>query len=287
LQLGIHFRNEDQSRNRTFQEFAQSVLSQLPERSLVLTTGDAISYPLRYFQMNENLAPQARLVDVSLLSYPWSGKYASRSAPDVVYPGTHLNASLPGTYPFRAFLDANSARPIAVVNGLPVTDTRYQESYSAWPVGLVEIVVPKGKELPLETWRHDSEQIWAQTPYQSWARFEAGTWEHELYRLALTQRYRYGLKLLFYAGQHGNDPAAARLAAGLLEEIAASPVLTRKPELFLKPYRLYRHLGLAYQMVSAQDPAARAKMVEAWKKFLHEAAPDEEDAAAIRAAVGG
>jgi hypothetical protein len=142
------------------------------------------------------------------------------------------------------------------------------------PIGLVQWMLPKPRELAFDDWMRRDAQAFARYAPPPAGRYPLESWEHEALRQAWFARYVKGTMLINYAARHGNDRRAAERAVEVLESVRAAGV-------FFQP-ELYKNLGGAYWFLSASDSSARAPMTRAFDRYL-ELVPGASDRVDIEA----
>jgi hypothetical protein len=171
--------------------------------------------------------------------------------PDLVIP--------PGPFTFRQFLDANAdRRPIVVCNRVPWLST-LEEAYALLPRGLVEQVLPRGREPDLGPWARETEESFARFDPARAESFPPWSWERGLATIYWKEYDRFGASLVRFAGRHRDDPAVQETTVRVLERLAARPTVA--------PVVL-RNLGVAYHLLSRTRPEAREPMVRVWRRYL-------------------
>jgi hypothetical protein len=172
-------------------------------------------------------------------------------------------------------MEANAARhPILVANGIRIADASWQQGFNSWPIGLVQWMIPKSRELDYEEWlRRDAEALAHFTPPPR-GRYSEESWEHEVLRQYWFARYTHGVELINYATRHDSDRRAAERAVQTLESVVTAGV-------FVQP-QVYKTLGGAYGVLSVHDSTAHAGMIRSFNRYL-ELAPEASDRAEVRA----
>jgi len=156
LQGGVHYRVSDQSGNFYFEQYARSMLAGAAEGAMVLTKGDNVVNTIRYLQRCEGERLDVRLVEQSMISYPWFKTMHGPHLPGVVLPGdVAYNSAERGltVYSIRTFLEHNFAAgnsDIYVCGGWKeLDDTNPQDTqafkattgFRTLPAGICERVV--------------------------------------------------------------------------------------------------------------------------------------------------
>jgi hypothetical protein len=283
LAVGLQFRAHDQRGNRVVEALGRSILDSLPKDALLLVKGDIVSNSVRYLQRCEGARPDVRAVDQEMMSYRWFVRTRAAALEGVVFPGVVYNPFEPDGFSIRAFLDANLDRaPVFVAGGYKDGDSSHEGAFVGWPHGFVDRVYRKDRDpTELGAWLASSAPLVPRAdafPGLAARASRSGSWEALVATMIVEASYRRGYRLLGHALDHGDDPSALTEAARLFEA-----VITEKPE--LQPF-VYKNLGIAYSRLASRDPAAPAKMVEAWRRYLDRADPGDKDLPAIRQAVG-
>src|SRR5262249_27240591 len=157
----------------------------------LICSGDYLTHSLEYLQDHEKLRTDVRVVDHLVLQSAWEVRRLARHVPDVRLPGTRLDPRRSqGTFDLAGFMDRNAARfPIFVANGIRIPDDSYQRGYNSWPIGLVQWMLPKNRELDYEDWlRRDAEALVRYSPPAP-DRYPEDSWEHEVLRQYWFARY--------------------------------------------------------------------------------------------------
>jgi hypothetical protein len=266
-QAAVHFREMDHRGRTFFADWGRAVLESAPEGALLLATSDETIGALRYVQLVRGVRPDVRVVPTGQVTTPWMRAHAARMLPGIVFPPPGAD----GTFTARAFLDANvPRRAVLLLNRVPWLST-LEEAYTPWAWGVVERVLPKGERPGLERYVAEAEASFAR--FEPPRRPERGTWEEAVAESYWKQYARYAAAVPRVA-EESTDPGSARLVVAALERHAA-----RHPD----PERItYKNLGVAYQFLAREDPAARAGMVRHWRTYLERAPASDPDLPGIR-----
>ncbi len=260
---------QDRRGDMLLRDYAQGVLESLPPRALLLATSDETVGALWYARYVEGVRPDIDVLPTGQIASPWFPAHVARTGLDVVVPAD-LRA--------RTFIDANlPRRPVTVLNRIPWLQS-LEEAYSLWAVGPVERVLPKGAvpEPAFPAWVEEGRVRLARLPLSAAERRPEGTWERYLAANVAAHQRRFATSVAREMPSHGTDPAANRLYIAVLEPLAARADADPK---------VYKDLGIAWQMIAAREPSARGEMVKWWRRYLDARPSGDPDLPAIRAAV--
>jgi len=206
---------------------------------------------VRYLQQVDGLRPDVRVLPTGLLTLPWFRTVTAATMPDVTLPS--------GAFTFRQFLDANLPhRPVVICNRVPWLRT-LEEAYALWPRGVVEEVLPRGREPELWPWMQASEASFARFDPARAEAFPPGSWERALGAMYWKSYEQFGTSLVRLAARRHDDAIVQETTVRVLERLA-----TRRTV----PPVVWRNLGVAYQLLARTRPEARAPMVKAWRRYL-------------------
>ncbi|XP_068195800.1 protein O-mannosyl-transferase TMEM260 isoform X2 [Antennarius striatus] len=169
----------DQSRNDVVERFAKEILASIPTNSIILTRGDLPGNSLRYLHYCQGERPDVRLVDQEMMTYTWYVAKLAQHHPGVNFPGLWWDPSHPkgkDTFSLEQFLSLNTERDVFACIGLPDGDASWKRSFSRWPLGVCDYLVPVQKQFHPEDWARRTRNIynWSE-PYD---RFHPKLWEH-------------------------------------------------------------------------------------------------------------
>ncbi|XP_026875416.2 transmembrane protein 260 isoform X2 [Electrophorus electricus] len=185
----------DQSSNDVVEKFAREVALSFPEDSLVLTRGDLPGNTLRYLHYCQALRPDLSLVDQEMMTYGWYVAKLRRHLPGVNFPGRLWNldpAEDSDGFTIERFLQHNTHRPVFACIGLSEGDPSWERTFSRWPWGVCEQLVPVTRRLHPEEWARSTQRLynWRQ-PHDS---FPLGSWE----RVANEEMWQARMKMPFF-----------------------------------------------------------------------------------------
>lgn len=209
--ISLNHRECDQSSNDVVDRFAREVVFSLPEGSLVLTRGDLPGNTLRYLHYCQGLRPDLSLVDQEMMTYGWYVAKLQKHLPRVKFPGRRwdpVNSMEKKAFSIEQFLKHNTHRPVFVCIGLTEGDPSWERSFSRWPWGVCEQLVPVKTPFDPEKWAQRTLHLynWSQ-PHDS---FHPGSWE----RVANEEMWQARMKTAFFLFDHAEKmegEAQARL----------------------------------------------------------------------------
>jgi dolichyl-phosphate-mannose-protein mannosyltransferase len=237
--------------NTLVRDYGEAVLRSVPAHGVLLVSGDDLIGSVRYLQQAEGLRPDVDVLPTGVVPLPWFRRVAARHMPELVLP--------PGTFTFRQLLDANLAhRPVVICNRIPWLAS-LEEAYTLWPRGLVEEVLPKGREPELDEWARANETSFARFDPARTEAYPPGSWERGLGTIYWKEYERFGTSLVRLAARRHDEVAVQETTVRVLERLAARPAAAPV---------VWRNLGVAYQFLARRRPEARASMVRAWRQYL-------------------
>uniref|UniRef100_A0A4W3JVX4 Transmembrane protein 260 n=1 Tax=Callorhinchus milii TaxID=7868 RepID=A0A4W3JVX4_CALMI len=158
LQLHFNFRNCNQSSNYVVDKFARNILESMDSNAIILMRGDLPGNSLRYLHYCEGQRPNISLVDQEMMTYEWYLPKLAKHLPGVHFPGnrwqpmeeTFSDGTI--TFNLHRFLNENKHKEIFVCIGLHEGDPTWKWSYSLWPWGCCEKLVPSKTIFRPEDW---------------------------------------------------------------------------------------------------------------------------------------
>ncbi|XP_076023866.1 protein O-mannosyl-transferase TMEM260 [Genypterus blacodes] len=236
----------DQSRNAVVEKFGRELLASVPANAIILTRGDLPGNSLRYLHYCQSVRPDVRLVDQEMMTYTWYVARLGQHYPGVHFPGLWWDPVDPegkGTFSLEQFLSHNTQRPVFSCIGLPEGDTSWERSFSRWPLGVCEYLVPVQKQFHPEDWARRTRNLynWSE-PHNS---FHPGSWE----RVANEEMWQARMKTAFF-----------------LFDLAEKMEGEGKARLFALSYTLYKELVEAH---SDYPPNWDKNLALACERLLH------------------
>jgi 4-amino-4-deoxy-L-arabinose transferase-like glycosyltransferase len=175
-----HYQAIDQSDNHVARYYAEDILATLEPRSILLVSGDDVAFPVSYLQAVEAARPDVTAVWLPALRGPeWYRQQLLARDPDLVIPFVKYEPGAPASS-LRAFVDANSARPIALI-GSP-TDDSLRGSYWGYPRGLVFQLEPTTGAMYLDALVGEYETLMSRYRIPSPEAIKSGTFESGILR---------------------------------------------------------------------------------------------------------
>ncbi|NXS51593.1 TM260 protein, partial [Brachypteracias leptosomus] len=180
-QVWTNYSTCDQSNNFVVEKFARNLLSSMPTGAVILLRGDLPGNALRYLHYCEGLRPDITLVDQEMMTYKWYLPKLAKHLPGVYFPGDQWNpveGVLPDgtlTFNLHRFLKVNKHKEVFVCIGLHEGDSTWRRSYSLWPWGMCEKLVPSDVVFDPGEWIQLTRNLYNWT--EDYGSFEPSSWE--------------------------------------------------------------------------------------------------------------
>ncbi|NXX96244.1 TM260 protein, partial [Centropus bengalensis] len=180
-QVWANYSTCDQSNNYVVDKFARNLLSSIPMGAVILLRGDLPGNALRYLHYCEGMRPDVTLVDQEMMTYEWYLPKLAKHLPGVYFPGNRWNpveGVLPdGTLAFNLhrFLKVNKHKEVFVCIGLHEGDSTWRTSYSLWPWGTCEKLVPSSVAFDPGEWIRLTRNLYNWT--EDYGSFKPSSWE--------------------------------------------------------------------------------------------------------------
>lgn len=254
------------------EEFAGEVLDQLPKTisqgnskmNLLLTSGDHITHHLFYQQKVRKRRPDVLVLDTVYLTKSWSTEKFSKAFPELSFPGSTLG---PGGYSLAQFIQKNREKfeHVFIINGVRLQDTSLEPGYDFVPWGWSEKLVERETKKGSLALGRDSASFSPSVPSEAWDGFFFSSplakslgdqawdsWEYDLFRLFLRQRFSYASRFL-RAGAESKQVAWILKGVKHLEGVEER-LQTGAPVPFSPLGSLYRNLAAGYQLLLPSYP---------------------------------
>ncbi len=130
-------------------------LSELPHNAVILTSGDSIGLPARYWQYVKNYRQDITVIEGGLLNFPWYADHLKKHHPTLVLKTSHKLPdfdSLCKTY-------ANSNQ-LYVFPWFPEFDVYFKNNCQIIPYGLVAKIIPKNQKINVEDVKKINDDFW-------------------------------------------------------------------------------------------------------------------------------
>ncbi|MCI4382697.1 hypothetical protein PGIGA_G00017720 [Pangasianodon gigas] len=193
--IHLNQREFDQSRNDVVERFARELIFSFPESSLVLTRGDLPGNTLRYLHYCQGLRPDLSLIDQEMMTYSWYVPKLQQHLPGVKFPGRvwdPVNTEQKNSFNIEQFIQHNIHRPMFLCIGLSEGDPSWEKSFSQWPWGVCEQLMPLTSRLHPVEWVQRTQNLynWSE-PHNS---FPPGSWE----QVANEEMWQARMKMAFF-----------------------------------------------------------------------------------------
>ncbi|XP_055719189.1 transmembrane protein 260-like isoform X2 [Salvelinus fontinalis] len=185
----------DQSINSVVERFGRELLASVPPDSIILTRGDLPGNSLRYLHYCQGVRPDVHLVDQEMMTYSWYVAKLGQHHPGVHFPGLWwdpVHTEEKDTFSLEQFLSHNTQGAVLACIGLPNGDPSWERSFSRWPLGVCDHLVPAQEHFHPEEWARRTRYIYNWTePHNS---FHPGSWE----RVANEEMWQARMKTAFF-----------------------------------------------------------------------------------------
>jgi hypothetical protein len=277
----------NQRNNKVFSDFVATAFASIPPNAIVITMGDHLTGSVFYYREVEKLRPDVIHLDRELLGTSWYPARKRRLYPDLYLPQGGYGRR---GYSIKQLMDGNPKRPLVVIDRLDQWDQSWKDGYKLATNGLVHPLVHTSQFPSFEEWTVRDRRAMGSYDGLPALTSREGSWEHALGQLVLGTQGGRGHLALFYSHERGNDPAAARYAISLLEDLVAKTGGNADLGIASTPgvrgqilnANIWKDLGIGYEILSRGDPKALPKVAIAYEKYVERAAPDDADLPAAR-----
>jgi tetratricopeptide (TPR) repeat protein len=176
LRVAMDYGRIDQSRNFIERRFTEDVWRTVESGSILIARGD-IAFALMYFQKVEHIGADTELVLLPLLSTRWyvqqlRDQHRNITIPFDRYDGISNN--------LKKVIEANSNRPFGIVGTIGSDDHSLHENYWPYQRGLLLVVEPRSKNIPLEQMIQENERFFDSYHLPSPAAIRTDTFEADI-----------------------------------------------------------------------------------------------------------
>lgn len=179
----------DQSRNVIARHFGEDVLATSSPDSILLITGDSTVFPLLYLQNVEGLGPGTTLIVLPFLSFDWYVRQLKERHPELTIPFDHYDGR---TRNLKMFVEANSRRTICIAGTTGNDDHSLDGSYWPYQFGLLTIIEPVSKSIPLPEMVQENELLLQSYHPPAYATIRADTFEADILTIYTWPAFRIG-----------------------------------------------------------------------------------------------
>ncbi len=151
----VNYRRLDQSRNFIARQFGEDVFANARPQSILLISGDGFAFPLIYLQKVEHAGSDITLVILPTLLGEWYARQLRAEHPDLVIPFDRYDRE---TKNLKALVEANPGHTIAFAGTLG-GDHSLDQDYWPYQQGLLTVIMPRSRDVPLETVLAENEQL--------------------------------------------------------------------------------------------------------------------------------
>jgi hypothetical protein len=292
LQIAVSFSSANQSDNWFYYHDAQRKLQPLPERTILLTSGDTADHTIQYLQTCEGMREDVTVAALGMLNQYWAGPIAKRQLEQIVIPGDVLMPSPKpargsfmvsvhgkdvghrNAYSLSYLFDANiKHHPIYTSKFLRYRDfsnaRSWNDNYILLPVGTLNKVLRKGDRIDFDAYLRecvkyspDLDTIGKNPPRK-------GSWEYLLWSEYWNDYQTQFYTLVRLVDQLGAGGHSLKQLASLMEKFAA-----------YCPYELqipfYWDMALVYSLSPQFDDASRQKLRDLWQDKLKSSRPPSQ-----------
>ena len=147
IPAALRYSKINQADNHVARLYAEDLLASTPPRSVLLTLGDEVGFPLAYVQAAENQRPDVTLVILGLFKgLKWYIAQLRRRDPGLIIPFNRYDPQNPAST-LRALVEANPGRTFELV-GTPL-DSSLNGSFWLYRRGLVDEIEPLDRDIGL------------------------------------------------------------------------------------------------------------------------------------------
>jgi hypothetical protein len=280
LQMGLHFAHENNHGNYSFAEFGKNLLKPLPKDALFFTLGDINTNTVRYVQQCEGYRTDVKVLDRSLMSYPWLKRIQLKHYPDVVLPGLFYHPQHPLGYNLKKLFDANVGKHEVYLTflkqkgALESGDKSFDDHYRMSPYGLSFLVKPKSEVFEVDSYMSDSKSYLV-TPDEAFPDPPPrASWEEVIYNNYWLAHHLRAVEILKYAMANNFEAKYLKISGSLIEDLIQKRGSA--------PADYYKNLGISHHHLERQSEGQeklvhRAEMLKNWREYLKTSKAAESD----------
>jgi uncharacterized membrane protein YuzA (DUF378 family) len=268
-QIAFNYHQENRSDDLLLKRYATTVLNSIPDRSILMITGDQEYHSVLYMQNCEEIRKDVIVASQGTLFGSWNKKRLNLHFPDVVIPDTHRTTELAqDSFSIQDFIEANQSKfSVYSIPGL-LEDGSVKNNFEFVPYGFITKVLPKGTKVAPEAWAKESAAaLGLFSP--SWFEKPKDVWEKLLADFLYESHSRRAVRLL----ELDQDLEAAK---------SYSELISMHPD---PPALYYYNLGLAYFRLTGRNEENKEfadNMKVAWNRYLERNPEDKDEAAKVK-----
>ena len=279
-QMGLHFSAENNHGNYSFADFGKNLLKPLPQKALFFTLGDINTNTVRYVQQCENYRTDVKVLDRSLMSYPWLKRIQQKHYPDVALPGLFYHPQHPVGYSLKKLFDANIDKHqiyltfLKQKGALESADKTFQDHYRLTPYGLSFLVKRKSKSFNVDKYMTDSKSYLV-TPDEAFPDPPPpASWEEVIYNNYWLAHHLRAVEVLKFAMANNFNPKYLKTSGDLIRDLIAKRGSA--------PADYYKNLGISHHHLERQSKGQqrlehRQQMLSNWRQYLQTSKASESD----------
>lgn len=262
LQIGIHFDDEDHSRNTVFYDLGKGILDGLPQNSLLFMRGDVYVNSIRYMQAVEGYRTDVKAIPFDLMWWPWMKPVVQKNFPELKFPGDvyRYKRMRLGEFTLLDFFTANQGRFPTYIGKLADYETQnLSPQYRILPMGFLNKLSLKSDPLVPEAYLTELD-LFAKTNPPTKAEIREKSWEAFVYYNYWDREMEKAKFVFEQIDMRQPNKVWVSYGASLLNRVAKSYEDA--------PPHVFRNLGVAYQLMAKQDPRYYGPMLKTWKTYL-------------------
>ncbi|MCB0407309.1 MAG: DUF2723 domain-containing protein, partial [Bdellovibrionales bacterium] len=262
LQVGLHYKVEDYSKNTVFEKVGRSMLDSLPQNAILFLRGDIYVNAVRYLQEVEGYRKDVAALPFDLLWWPWMKANVEKSLPQVTLPGDvyRYQKRQYGQFHLKDLLDANIGHAEIFIGKLRSDEMQIiSKDYELWNMGFLNKVERKDKPFNFKEYMSEAKAFEDYMPPKK-TEIRDKSWEAFVYYNYWDRELDRGRQIFEEAARRGNDLELIKYGANIMKKI-----IENHPN---PPLIVYKNLGVAYQFMGKVEPQYNTLMVQAWKEYL-------------------
>lgn len=263
LQVFLHYKIEDYSKNQVFENVGRSMLGSLPENATLFMRGDIYVNVVRYLQDVEGFRTDVSALPFDLLWWPWMKANVEVSLPNVVVPGDvyRYNKRRYGHFNLKDLFDANYNRAPLFIGKLRSDELKIieQGGYKLWNIGFINRIEKTDKPFDFHQYSSEAKSFEEYLPPKK-TDIRDKSWEAFVYYNYWDRELDRARQVFQKATQSGNDFDMISYGARIMQKI-----IENHPT---PPLIVYKNLGVAYQFMAKKNPKYNHNMINAWKQYV-------------------